>query len=113
MAFKAFKKMRLATGDQVVEDDFNILQDNVEQAFSQLLNKDQLDTRVIKNVLLKPDITNKIPHTLGRALQGFIIVRNHGQYSHLIRDLQDTNPSPHLLLYLTTEILLTVDLLVF
>jgi len=112
MAFHPFKKKKVSLGETPTADDFNTAQDYIESALAQLLGKDTLDQVLIKNVLLLPGIINKVPHKLGRVLNGYTPVRNHGGYA-ILTDLQDTNPSPHLLLYLTTPVQVTVDLLVF
>ena len=88
------------------------MQDNIASALGQLLGKDALDVSLLKNVKLISGVTNMVPHGLGRVLDGWIVVRNHGGYA-ILTDLQDTNPSPDLLLYLTTPATVTVDLLVF
>jgi hypothetical protein len=90
----------------------NTLQTNIAEALSQVLGKDALDVAIVKNVVLLPGVVNKVSHTLGRKLQGWKVIRNHGSYS-LITDVQDTNKSPNLLLYLTTPVQVTVDLEVY
>lgn len=112
MAFKPFKKIRIRQGQPPTAEEFNSVQDNIDQAVSQLLGKDVLDQQLLKNVVLLPGITNKVSHGLGRRLAGYLVVRNHGSYA-ILTDTQDTNPAPDLLLYLTTPALVTVDLLVF
>lgn len=112
MAFKPFKKINVNNNETISPKHINAVQDNISQALGQLLGKDQLDNQVLTNITLLPAITNKVPHQLGRRLSGWIVVRNHGGYS-MLTDLQDTNASPHLLLYLYTPALVVVDLFVF
>jgi hypothetical protein len=112
VAFNQFRKIKVAPDVAITEKHINTVQDNVETSLKQVLGKDILDRRLLKNIVLLPGITNIVPHTLGRDLQGFNVVRNHGGYS-LLTDLQDTNKSPHLTLLLTTPVRVVVDLEVF
>lgn len=112
MAYKPFKQIKVADGAAPTAQNFNDMQYNVNVAFQQILGKDQLDSSVVVNVSLLPGITNKVSHTLGRPLTGWIPIRYHGGYS-IIWDTQDLNKSPHLLLFLNTPVSITVDLLVF
>lgn len=113
MSFKPFRRVRFGSDDGTnLADNVNTLQDNVAAAFQQLLNKDALDTTLVKNISLTAGVVNKVPHMLGRALNGYMVTRCHGGYP-LIYDVQDTNPSPHLLIYLMSATNITVDLLVF
>lgn len=112
MAFKPFRKVKVPPDEPVTEKHINTVQDNVAEALGQLLGKDALDSKLLKDITLLPGITNKVSHGLGRKLQGYIVVRNHGGYA-VLTDQQDTNPSTNLLLYLTTPALVKVDLLVF
>lgn len=112
MSFKPFTKIRVATENDVNAKNINAMQDNIAKALSQVLGKDQLDLSLLNNVTLYPGIINMISHGLGRKLQGWIPVGNHGGYC-LLTDMQDTNPSPELLLYLTTPVYVVVNFLVF
>jgi len=112
MAFKPFKKIRLIDDADLTPKNINLLQDNVAEAVSQVLGKDALDTTMVTNVSLVAGSVNKIAHNLGRKLNGYLVVRCHGGFP-MIYDVQDTNPSPHLLLYLMSATNITVDLLVF
>lgn len=111
MSFKPFTKIRLASDADLTTKNINAFQDNVAQALSQLLGNDVLDSQVIKNINLQPGL-NKVSHMLGRHINGYIPVRCHGGFP-LIYDVQDTNPSPHLLLYIMSATNITLDLLVF
>lgn len=112
MSFNPFRKIRVAVGSPITDKQINAVQDNIEIALKPLLNRDQLDSNIIKNISLVPGIVNKVPHTLGRVLQGWIIIRNHGINTAVV-DLQDTNTSQHLLLNLAVSEACVVDLLVF
>ena len=105
MAFKQYRKIRVPPDGEVTSKHINDVQDNVGEAIGQLLGKDALDVVLLKGIKLEPGITNKVSHTLGRTLDGWMVVRNHGGYA-ILTDLQDTNPSPDLLLYLTTQLFL-------
>lgn len=112
MAFLQFQKIRLNSADDLTPKNINALQDNIAAALSQLLGKDTLDSSVVKGVALKAGVINKVPHLLGRLLNGYIVTRSHGG-APLVWDVQDENPSPHLLLYLKSATDITVDLLVY
>jgi hypothetical protein len=113
MAYKAFKQIRVPPNSTPTSKQVNELQSNVADAINQLLGKDQLDTMFISNIVLQPaPIINKVPHLLGRNLKGYQVVRCHGGFP-LIYEIQDTNPSPNLLIYLISATTITVDLLVF
>lgn len=112
MAFNPFRKIRVSPDQEITSKHINDVQDNVAVALGQVLGKDCLDLKLLKNVILLPGITNMVDHGLGRVLDGWMVVRNHGGYA-ILTDLQDTNQSQHLLLYLTTPATVMVDLLVF
>lgn len=112
MSFIPFKKIRLVNEDDLTTKNINTFQDNVSAALSQILGKDQLDSTIVKDVVLLPGVVNKVPHMLGRQLTGYVVVRCHGGFP-VIYDVQDTNKTPHLLLYLMSATNITVDLLVF
>lgn len=111
MSFKPFRKIRVVDQDDVNGRTLNLLQDNVAQAFGQLLGKDPLDVTLLTNVVLGAG-QNVVAHKLGRRLLGWLVVRTHGGYPQ-IYDVQDTNPSPNLTLLLQSATKITVDLLVF
>lgn len=112
MAFKPFRKIRVDPSTPPTSKNVNDLQDNVGYALAQVLGKDQLDTSILSNITLQANIVNAIGHGLGRNLAGWIVIRNHGNAVPLT-DLQDTNPSPSLLLYITVPQNCIVDLLIF
>lgn len=112
MSFKPFKQLKVISQEDITPKVINDLQYNIGIALGQLLGKDTLDQTLVTNVTLLPGITNKVSHNLGRKLQGYLVVRSHGGYA-MLQDLQDTNPSPHLLLYLLVPAQVTVDLLCF
>jgi hypothetical protein len=112
MAFQQFKKVRAAGPEDISTKNINLIQDNIASSINQLVGKDNLDKIIIKNVSLQPKIINKVPHLLGRTLQGWTIVRTHGSYP-LIYDVQDQNNSPQLFLYLMSATSVSVDLEVF
>ncbi len=112
MAFRPFKKIQVASTEEITTKHINAVQDNIAQALGQLLGKDALDLSLLTNQVLSPNTINKIAHKLGRRLTGWMVVRNHGGYA-ILTDHQDTNPAPELLLYLSSPTLVTVDLLVF
>lgn len=112
MAFKPFRKIRLVNEEDLTTKNINAIQDQIGAAVGQLLGKDTLDSSLLTEVKLKANITNKIAHNLGRHLNGWVVVRLRGS-APSIYDTQDSNPSPHLLLWLVTSADITVDILVF
>ena len=112
MSFSPFRKIRVPPNANPTAKQINDNIDNTAAAFQQILGKDQLDSSIITNISLVPGIVNSVSHTLGRKLQGWIVIRNHGIATNII-DLQDTNNSPNLLLNLFVSEACMVDLLVF
>lgn len=112
MSFVPFRKIRVPPNTQITDKQINAVQDNIALALQPLLNEDQLDSILLKNITLTAGIVNTVAHGLGRPLQGWYVVRNHGS-NIPITDLQDTATSPKLLLYLTVQQNCVVDLLVF
>jgi hypothetical protein len=113
MAFNSFKQIRVPPDSTPTDKQINDLQANISTALQQLLGKDQLDSTVVQNITLQPaPFINKIGHNLGRSLTGYIVTRCHGGFP-LIYDVQDTNPSPSILLYLMSATVITIDLLVY
>ena len=112
MSFSPFRKIKVPPNDTPTAKQINDNIDNTAAAFQQILGKDQLDSSIVSNIKLVPGIVNSVPHTLGRNLTGWIVIRNHGIATNII-DLQDTNKSPNLLLNLVVSVKCMVDLLVF
>ena len=91
---------------------YNSLITNLQQIFSSLLKKTQLDSIVLTNIQLSAGI-NVIPHTLGRTLSGWSLVRQRG-IAPLVYDEQDSttyNTSTYLVLNSSAAVI--VDVLVF
>jgi hypothetical protein len=89
---------------------FNSLVTNLQQIFTSLLKKVQLDSSILQNIQLQAGM-NIIPHTLGRTLSGWEIIRLRGPA--LIYDNQDTGAAPGTYLYLTSSTAVSVNILVF
>lgn len=111
MAFDAYRKIRVPPGETPTSKQINDVQDNVAKAISQVLGKDQLDSSLLKNIQLTVGL-NRVGHKLGRTLQGWTIIRTHGNFP-LVYDIQDLNTSPDILLDLMSATVCTIDLLVF
>lgn len=88
----------------------NSLITNLQQIFSSLLNQVQLDSVILSGVALNAG-SNTVPHTLGRTLTGWQVIRQSSQSS--IWDAQDSNPNPSVNLALVCTQATTVSLLVF
>ena len=105
MGKKAFKKLHFP--DQTVRK----LQSNVENALAPIINSDILDGVLLKNVDLRFDRINEINHGLGRAPQGWIIVRLRGDSR--IWDVQDSNNTKQRTLSLRCTTDVEVDMWIF
>lgn len=64
---------------------------------------------ILRNVVLSSSAV--ISHTLGRRLQGWVVIRQRGDAT--IYDRQDVNPNPDKTLLLTASSGISVDLLCF
>lgn len=97
----------------VKTDDITLtkIQDNISDAYDPLITNIALNSTILTEVILVAGQVNKIPHTLGRNLSGWQVIRKRAAAD--IYDTQDINLSPNLLLYLWTTANVTVDLLVF
>lgn len=89
----------------------NDLFSNLNQIFTALLKKVQLDSSILQNVSLQVG-TNTIPHGLGRTLSGWKPVRLRN-ISPQLYDLQDTSPAPETYLYLVSNVAAVIDIEVF
>lgn len=94
--------------DQTVD----LMQDNISQVFDQILPKEILDGRLLKNIALSDSGTNVIEHGLGRELIGWIPVRSRDGFCVCI-DLQDSSPMTDKFLYLQSIAICEVDFWVF
>lgn len=88
---------------------FNSLISNLNHIFTALLKKVQLDSVILTNQTISGVTT--LPHTLGRTLSGWQIIRQRSP--GLIWDNQDTNTDPGTYLVLKSTEAVVVDLLVF
>lgn len=89
----------------------NKIQENIQNAIEPIILKAILDGVLLKNVCLDPLISNEVVHSLGRAPQGWIIVRKRADAR--IWDVQDFNRNPSRTLSLTCSHEVEVDLWVF
>ena len=111
MAFKQFRTIKVDANAQPTAKNINDLQYNVDKAISQVLGKDQLDSILVKDIVLLPGL-NKVSHTLGRTIQGWKVVRPRQGYALLWEDVI-SNPSPNLLIYMYSAAACLIDLEVF
>lgn len=89
---------------------FNALVANLQQIFTSLLARVQLDSVLLDGVELVTG-PNTVPHTLGRTLTGWSITRLNAAAS--VYDTQASNPDPHTYLVLVASAPCTVSLEVF
>lgn len=102
---KAYKKFRSD------DSELNELQENVQDVLTPVINSQVIDGVLLKNVVLDSTLNNIVEHRLGRAPEGWILVRKRAQST--IWDLQDSNVTPSRTLILKCSANVTVDLWVF
>lgn len=113
MPFKKFKKLFLNTGDEVSKPGdllrvINQLQGNIENSIGSLVSLTQNDSAILQKVSLVAGQVNIVNHTLNRPLIKWCPVRVRGECK--LWDTQDSNPSPHLTVWLWTDTDVVVDL---
>lgn len=105
--------MPVPTAPRVNTDDrrLNDMQDAVESVIrKQFATTPIAQGKMLKDIDLSTDATT-FPHQLGRALQGWIVVRSNANAA--VWDLQATNKRPDLQLVLKASAAVTVSLWVF
>ncbi len=95
---------------QTEDRNLNQIQQNITQAVNPLLANPANLGALVTGVKLVIG-SNAIGHGLGRALQGWSIVRQRGVAS--VYDTQDSNSAPTKTLLLTSSAVVTVDIYVF
>lgn len=88
----------------------NDLYSNLQQIFTAILNKVQLDSIILSNIQLQAGV-NPIPHTLGRTITGWQPIDMQGGFAQLYRTTPNLNPGTYL--YLISNAPVTISLLVF
>lgn len=92
------------------DQDLMLLQTKWSSAINPVINQPWNSGVILKSVVLATG-SNTINHKLGRALQGWVVIRMRS--SATVYDTQDSNTMPALTLKLTASANVTVDLLVF
>jgi hypothetical protein len=92
------------------DQSFTLLQTNWSAQLNPLLAAPSNNSIILKNVSLTTG-SNTINTTLGRTLQGWVIVRQRAAAS--IHDNQDNNPNPTLTLVLISSANVVCDIEVF
>ena len=105
MALKKLKKLKLQ------ERPLQQLQDNVDIALNQVVNRELLDGQILQNISLSASGVNEIEHKLGRELLGWMVVRSRAQST--VWDNQDDNVRQSATLLLNASADVVVDLWVF
>ena len=105
MALRRFE--RFSTPDETL----NRVQERIEDAILPIADSLIIDGQLIKNQSLSSGTTSIISHSLGRNINGYIVVRRNA--AQHVFDLQDTNDNPSATLLLTADGTVTVDLWVF
>lgn len=96
---------------QTDDKDVNQLQRNVAKVLEPVASNPLVNGIILPSVALAFG-DNDVPHKLGRTLQGWFIVRRHGNYRDIF-DRQDTNTTPAMTLILNSSGTTTVDIYVF
>ena len=108
MAFKPFRKIRLAFGADVQEKHINAVQDNVSESLGQLLGRDSLDRTTVDGIVLTPSGVNLVAHTLGRPCSHYVVSFANAPLQ--VWTASGINHSPKLQLRLMTTATGTVSL---
>ena len=95
----------------VKDPDVQKFQQNVENAIEPIIRKEIIDGILLKKVCLEPGVANEVKHGLGRAPQGWIVVRKRADAR--IWDVQDFNNNPSKTLSIAVSHSVTVDLWIF
>lgn len=103
--------IRAIPNQQTNDRNLGSAQQYLSQALSPLLRNPLTNGSILSSVSLTTG-DNTIPHGLGRALQGWSIVRMRANFSQ-IYDKQDTNSSPQNNLILNASADVVADIYVF
>ncbi len=87
-----------------------LMQTSWAEQLNPVISNPLMSGQILKLVTLQIG-SNAINHKLGRALQGWYIVRQRAAAN--IYDTQDSNTRPNLTLLLTSDAVVTADLFVF
>jgi len=98
---------RLVTEDQ----ELNRVQQNMAEALRPVLTAAVLDGRLVEDVALATGQDNVVNHGLGRAVRGWLVVRQNAQAD--LWDTQASNAVPGRTLLMRTSATVTVTLWVF
>ena len=116
MTFQSFNKQILSIANLADPANtlrvINTLQSNIQNSINPMVSKIQNDSTILTSISLIAGKNNIINHTLNRILNGWQIVRMRSVAAEIF-DTQDNNPSPNLTLWLTPNVNVIVDILVF
>lgn len=104
----ALKPLKFVAFDEPKLERF---QQNVDEALRPLIQANILDGRLLRSVSLITGQANLVEHKLGRAPQGWLVIRSRAQAT--VWDLQDSNELPSKTLDLRCSANVTVDLWIF
>lgn len=90
--------------------DFQLMQNKWASILNPVVSNPANNSVILKNVKLSTG-TNNIPHMLGRALQGWTIIRKRAVAN--IFDSQDNQQLPQYMLTLVSDAPVTVDIEVY
>lgn len=98
---------KIYTGDPLQQR----LQDNIAKSFSVIEKLPQLDSVIVKDVVLSAAIDNAVEHKLGRAIQGWQIIRQNA--NAVVWESATVNTTPSSFVILRASATCTVSILFF
>ncbi len=87
------------------------LQDNIANSFNQFEKLPQLDSVIVKDVVLSSTIDNVVEHKLSRPVQGWQVVRQNA--NAVVYESSTTNTAPSSVILLRASASCTVSILFF
>ena len=96
---------------KTIRDDIQRLQNNIEDAFRDILNKAHLDSFVIEDAYLSPSVDNLVVHKLGKEVKGWHILSPDAPA--MVSENKETTEDKTKYLVLNTSFGVNCDIVVF
>ena len=93
------------------DQDISAVQDNVADYLNQLDRLPQLDSHIIRDVVLNSAVDNQVAHELNRNIEGWQIIRKNA--NAVVWESSTTNPSPTKFVLLRASAACKVTILFF
>ena len=87
------------------------LQDNIANSFNQIEKLPQLDSTIVKDVVLSGAVDTFVEHKLARPIQGWQVIRQNA--NAVVWESSTTNEQPSSLVILRASATCTVSILFF